>query len=81
VQLLRTILPLKARATDYVFTDREEQPLDQSEFARKFQDVLRVLEIRPRPFYNTRHTFITVALLLWGAIRSGLPSKLERASL
>jgi hypothetical protein len=25
---------------------------------------LRVLQIRPRPFYNTRHTFISVALTL-----------------
>ncbi len=39
-------------------------PIDQSEFARGFQAVLRVLKVRPRPFYNTRHTFISVALTL-----------------
>ena len=38
------------------------QPIDQNEFGHKFQDALRVLEIRPRPFYNTRHTYISVAL-------------------
>jgi integrase len=41
-----------------------ETPIDQSEFARGFQAVLRVLKIRPRPFYNTRHTFISIALTL-----------------
>src|SRR5262245_4264054 len=40
------------------------QPLNQNEFGRRFQDVLRVLEIRPRPFYNTRHTYISIALTL-----------------
>ena len=34
---------------------------DQSEFARGFQSVLRVLKIRKRTFYNVRHTFISVA--------------------
>src|SRR5262249_39151445 len=29
-----------------------------------FQAVLRVLKIRLRPFYNTRHTFISIALTL-----------------
>ena len=28
------------------------------------QGTLRVLEIRPRPFYNTRHTYISIALTL-----------------
>ena len=35
-------------------------PIDQSEFARGFQAVLRGLKIRQRPFYNTRHTFISM---------------------
>src|SRR5262245_57143951 len=46
------------------FTGADRKPVDQSEFARGFQAVLRVLEIRQRPFYNTRHTFISVALTL-----------------
>src|SRR6266478_3255681 len=64
IELLKTILPLHVEAKDHVFTDDVGQPLDQNEFGRKFQDVLRVLEIRPRPFYNTRHTYISVALTL-----------------
>src|SRR4029077_2358159 len=64
VELLKTLLPLHVTAEDYVFTDEQGRPIDQNEFGRKFQDVLRVLNIRPRPFYNTRHTYISVALTL-----------------
>ena len=39
-------------------------PIEQKEFGRAFQGVLRVLKIRPRPFYNIRHTFISVALTI-----------------
>ena len=31
---------------------------------RSQRPVLRVLELRPRPFYNLRHTYISVALTL-----------------
>jgi integrase len=58
------LLPLHLGAGDYVFTDDLGRPLDQNKFERRFQDVLRVLNIRPRPFYNTRHTYISVALTL-----------------
>jgi len=49
---------------------------DQSKFARGFQAVLRVLEIRPRPFFNVRHTFISAALTIgcnqkWIAAQTG----------
>jgi integrase len=64
VELLKSILPLRVEPNSYVFTDGEGKPIDQSEFARAFQGVLRVLKIRPRPFYNTRHTFISVALTI-----------------
>ena len=64
VELLITVLPLRVEPSSYVFTDGQRKPIDQSEFARGFQAVLRVLKIRPRPFYNTRHTFISVALTL-----------------
>src|SRR5215813_465024 len=64
VELLQTLLPLHVGPESYVFTDADGLPIDQSEFARGFQGVLRVLKIRPRPFYNTRHTFISVALTL-----------------
>jgi integrase len=64
VGLLKTVLPIRVEANGYVFTDGQGKPIDQSEFARGFQAVLRVLQIRPRPFYNTRHTFISVALTI-----------------
>jgi integrase len=64
VELLGTLLPLHVAPDSYVFTNDEGRPIDQNEFGRKFQDVLRVLKIRPRPFYNTRHTYISIALTL-----------------
>ena len=64
VDLLKTLLPLHVGAEDYVFIDDLGRPIDQNGFGSKFQDVLRVLEIRPRHFYNTRHTYISVALTL-----------------
>ena len=64
VELLRSVLPLRVEPDSYVFTDGQGKPIDQSEFARGFQAVLRVLKTRQRPFYNTRHTYISVALTL-----------------
>src|SRR5207245_10107911 len=64
VETLKTLLPLRVEPTSYVFTDGEGRPLDQSVFAKGFQGVLRVLSIRPRPFYNLRHSFISIALTL-----------------
>ena len=64
VDLLKSIVPLRVEPDSYVFTNGEGQPIDQAEFGRAFQGVLRVLEIRPRPFYNLRHTFISIALTL-----------------
>jgi integrase len=65
VELLKTILPLRVEPNNYVFTDGKGRPIDQSEFNRcSFQPVLRVLKIRPRPFYNLRHSFISIALTL-----------------
>ena len=64
VELLKSLLPLRVEPNSYVFTDGQGNPIDQSEFARGFQAALRVLEIRQRPFYNVRHTFISVALTI-----------------
>ena len=64
IDVLKTLLPLHLSPEGYVFTGADGKPIDQSEFARGFQGVLRVLKIRPRPFYNTRHTFISLALTL-----------------
>ena len=49
VELLKSILPLRVEPNSYVFTDGQGEPIDQSEFARGFQAVLRVLKIRQRP--------------------------------
>jgi len=65
VELLKSIVPLRVEPNRHVFTDGQGKPIDQSEFNRySFQAALRVLELRPRPFYNLRHTFISVALTL-----------------
>jgi integrase len=64
VDLLNSILPLRIQPNSYVFTDGQGKPIDQAEFGRAFQAVLRILKIRSRPFYNTRHTFISIALTL-----------------
>jgi integrase len=36
IELLKTRLPLHVGPEDYVFMDSEGNPIDQSEFARKF---------------------------------------------
>ena len=76
IELLKTILPLHVEPSSYVFTDEQGKPIDQNEFGRKFGDVLRVLELQQRPFYNTRHTYISIALTLgtnskWVAEQTG----------
>ena len=49
---------------DYVFrNEMTGGPINQGEWAREFwHRPLRALGIRPRKFYATRHTFISVAL-------------------
>jgi len=64
VDVLKTIRPLHIEPNTYVFINRNGRPIDQDKFGRRFQDVLRVLNIRPRRFYNARHTHISVALTL-----------------
>jgi integrase len=59
VDVLRALQPLHVGAEDYVFTDEQGKAVDQNEFGRKFTAVLRVLNIRPRRFYNTRHKHIS----------------------
>jgi integrase len=64
VDVLKTLQPLHVDVDIYVFTDKEGNPVDQDQFRKGFASALRVLKIRPRPFYNCRHTFISVALSL-----------------
>jgi hypothetical protein len=46
-----------------VFKNEEGRPINQDKWRKKYwYRALRVLEIRPRKFYATRHTFISDAL-------------------
>jgi integrase len=76
VEVIKAIQPLNIEPNTYVFTDGNGRPIDQTMFGRKFMGVLRVLSIRPRSFYNARHTHISVALTLgcnpkWVAEQTG----------
>lgn len=62
--VLRDLVPLHANPTRFLFTNRYTGgPINQSEWAREYWGrCLRATGIRPRPFYNTRHAFISIAL-------------------
>jgi integrase len=48
---------------DYVFTTPRGTPIDENNFyKREWLPMLRWLKIRPRPFYNTRHTYASFML-------------------
>jgi hypothetical protein len=64
VAVLRELQPLHADADGFVFVNqRNGDPIDQSEWPKDhWRAALRATGIRPRKFYATRHTFISVAL-------------------
>jgi integrase len=63
VELLGFLKPLNAIETDYVFCEATGKPIDASEWRKRhWSKALRAKEIRPRKFYATRHTYISVAL-------------------
>jgi integrase len=63
VELLGFIKPLHVTEDDYVITNQSGKPLDASAWRKRYWNkALRVQEIRPRKFYATRHTYISVAL-------------------
>jgi integrase len=63
VELLGFAKPLHASETDYVFRDAEGKPLDAAQWRKRhWNRALRAKQIRPRKFYATRHTYISVAL-------------------
>jgi integrase len=52
-----------ADPNDYVFTTPAGTAIDESNFyKREWLPMLRRLKIRPRPFYNTRHSYISFML-------------------
>ena len=60
---LKPIKPLHVTETDYVFKNSEGRAINEDKWRKKYwYRALRVLEIRPRKFYATRHTFISAGL-------------------
>jgi integrase len=63
VDVLRAEKPLHVRDDDFVFLNPEARPIDVKVFTQwTWNPALRRLNLRPRKFYATRHTFISVAL-------------------
>ena len=52
--------PLSVSPDDYLFTTPEGTRIDESNFyKREWLPILRAKKIRPRPFYNTRHSYVS----------------------
>ena len=63
VAILRAAQPLHVTPDTFVFTTPTGLPLDTDRFVEsRWHRALRATGIRPRKFYATRHTFISVAL-------------------
>ncbi len=66
VAMLRRVQPLHAGPDTFVFATQQGTPLDGERFVEKhWRRALRATGVRPRKFYATRHTFISLALT-WG---------------
>ena len=62
-KILRACLPRRPAPEDFVFTTPGGAPIDEANFQRReWLPALRALRIRPRPFYNCRHTYISMLL-------------------
>lgn len=60
VELLERIRPVEADPDAFVFTTPSGTPLDETNFStRVWVPALRAAGVRVRPFYNTRHTYIS----------------------
>jgi len=63
VDALKAIKPLHVTEGEYVFKNQEGSPINEDKWRKKhWYRALRVLGIRPRKFYATKHTYISVAL-------------------
>ncbi len=63
VEMLEALLPLHVKPEDYVFTTLQGYPIDEHNFFnREWLPMLRRLRIRPRPFYNSRHSYTSFML-------------------
>jgi integrase len=67
--VLKAHKPLHVSPDDYVFTTPEGTPIEEERFYRReWLPKLRRLNIRPRPFYNTRHSYTSFMLSVGGKI-------------
>lgn len=62
VEALRQVKPLHATDETFVFTNTAGRPIFVDNFGKTWHPALRATGIRPRKFYATRHTFISLAL-------------------
>lgn len=52
--------PLSVDPEDYLFTTPEGTPIDETNFyKREWLPLLNAKKITPRPFYNTRHSYVS----------------------
>ncbi|TMA81640.1 MAG: hypothetical protein E6J77_16775 [Deltaproteobacteria bacterium] len=66
-RVLRGHMPRRPAPEDFVFTTPRGTPIDEVNFyQREWLAALRALRIRPRPFYNCRHTYISTLLAAGG---------------
>jgi hypothetical protein len=63
VSVLRAARPLHVMADTFAFATQAGTPLDEERFVEKhWHRALDATRVRPRKFYATRHTFISVAI-------------------
>ena len=56
-------MPLCPAPDDFVFTTPAGAPIDEANlYQREWLPAVRAASIRPRPFYNARHTYISFLL-------------------
>ena len=63
IAALKAIKPLHVTEVDFVFKNSEGRPINEDKWRKKYwYRALRACAIRPRKFYATRHTFISIGL-------------------
>ena len=63
IDALRAIKPLHVTETDFVFKNSEGRAINEDKWRKKYwYRALRACNVRPRKFYATRHTFISIGL-------------------
>lgn len=60
IPVLKSLTPLHVNPEDYFFATPTGAPITEDNFYhREWLPALRLNNIRPRPFYNTRHTYVS----------------------